>query len=183
MELNAVVRQLMERSFAASGGQAALQPLHMHAASFQVNIGQFQPHRFTHAQAVAEHEQDQTPIAGFVPRAFSSGQQLRHLQPREMPPLILLHVLFWHFSPGHPFVSCWYSKTHEKASKTPLHPPDMRQIGTIYLMSGSPLITQIRLGLLKKYRRQVSGEWLPPPFPSSELLLSAVCRGRERLAC
>jgi hypothetical protein len=44
-------------------------PLHVH-------IGQLQPHSFTDAQAVAEHQQDQTPIPRLMPAPFVAANSL-----------------------------------------------------------------------------------------------------------
>ena len=93
-------------------------------------------HRFTHAQAVAEHEQDQTSVTRFVPSAFDGGQQLLDLKAGYVSAFVVPGPLFCYSAHSHHFVSCSYTKTHEKASKTPLRKRNMRQLATKGLMFG-----------------------------------------------
>jgi hypothetical protein len=77
------------------GGQALFEAGDMEDPAFAIHLREFHPAGFRDPQAMAEQQQQQTAVAGLVPRAFDGGDQLVHFQPGEV------------FALFHRFVSCW----------------------------------------------------------------------------
>lgn len=60
------------------GGQPALEPGDVQRPALKVQMGQGEAARFRHAQAVAEHQQQQAAVAGLVAAALGGGDEPLH---------------------------------------------------------------------------------------------------------
>jgi len=52
------------------GGQSRFEPRHVQDAAVRIHLGQLQPARLRHAQAMPEHQELEAPVTGRVATAF-----------------------------------------------------------------------------------------------------------------
>jgi len=81
------------------GGEALLEPGDMQDAAFGIDLGEGQAAGFRDAQAVAEQQQDQAAVTGFMPCALGGGKELVHFQGGQMLAFAHCFVPSWGF-PG-----------------------------------------------------------------------------------
>ena len=76
------------------GGQALFEPGDMENPAFAIDLRKLHPAGFRDPQAVAEQQQHQAAVAGFMPRPFDGGEELVHFHAGQV------------FAFIHRFVSC-----------------------------------------------------------------------------